>query len=122
MKRAFTHTFHDHVSINVLEITKRLAQRCSFMTPTKMRLKLLCLEGGQSYNIVLGSNKPFACIRTTAANEKKTENPTCTGGARNICVQLLRSLVEDLCRMALFIEKILLINLVAFTGDGCSCL
>jgi hypothetical protein len=82
------------------------------MTPTKMRLKLLCLEGGQSYNIVLGSNKPFACIRTTAANEKKTENPTCTGGARNICVQLLRSLVEDLCRMALFIEKILLINLI----------
>jgi hypothetical protein len=57
-------------------------------------------------------NKPFACIRTTAANEKKTENPTCTGGARNICVQLLRSLVEDLCRMALFIEKILLINLI----------
>jgi hypothetical protein len=75
---------------------------------------------GRRTVIVLGSNKPLACIRTTAANEKKTENPT--GGARNICVQWLRSLVEDLCRMALFIEKILLINLVAFTGAGCSCI
>jgi len=120
MKRAFTHTFQDHVSINVLEITNRLAQRCSFMTPTKMRLKLLCLEGGQSYNIVLGSTSPSLASGPLQQMIKKTENPT--GGARNICVQLLRSLVEDLCRMALFIEKILLINLVAFTGDGCSCL